>query len=98
MKSRGFSAGIGWTIFFCISTIAGATATGDGPSAALKALAKECGILIGPAVNYSALVREPIYGDTLSQEFSVLTPENEMKWARIHPQQFQYNFSQPDAM
>src|SRR5262245_11645342 len=97
MKGR-FPAVIGWTIFFSISTIAGAAATVDGPSTGLKALAKECGILIGPAVDYSALVREPIYGHTLSREFSVLTPENEMKWARIHPQQFQYNFSQPDAM
>src|SRR5262245_58694596 len=98
MNGRGLPAGIGWAIFVCISTLVGAAATGDGSSAGLKALAKECGILIGPAVDYSALVREPIYGHTLSREFSVLTPENEMKWARIHPHKFQYNFSQPDAM
>src|SRR5262245_28952206 len=97
MKGR-FPAVIGWTIFFSISTIAGAAATVDGPSTALKALAKEGGILIGSAVDYSALVREPIYSDTLSREVSALTPEHEMKWARMRPQQLHYNFSQPGAM
>lgn len=99
MKNRAFAARIGLMILFCSSTIASTGANDDGASSAgLKALAARCGVLIGPAVAYGPLVREPTYADTLSREFSVLTPENEMKWGRIHPQRSQYNFSQSDEI
>jgi len=50
--------------------------TDAGP---LRDLASQCGIWIGPAVAYGPLIGEPIYADTLGGEFSILTPENEMK-------------------
>jgi endo-1,4-beta-xylanase len=53
---------------------------------------------IGPAVAYTPLVNEPIYADTLQREFNILTPDNAMKWADIHPQQNQYTFCQADAI
>ena len=64
----------------------------------LRDLASQCGIWIGPAVAYGPLIGEAIYADTLGREFSILTPENDMKWAPIHPQQFQYSFDRADAL
>jgi len=64
----------------------------------LRDLAPLCGIWIGPAVAYGPLVTEPIYGEVLAREFNLFTPENEMKWAPIHPQRSQYSFARADAL
>ncbi len=66
--------------------------------AALRDLAPQCGVLIGPAVAYSPLMNEPIYRSTLGAEFNIFTPENEMKWAHIHPLRYQYSFGPADAL
>ena len=83
----------------------GGAGSGGGPSGGatpprlpLRQLASQCGISIGPAVAYGPLVGEPAYSDTLAREFDILTPENEMKWASIHPQRSQYTFDSADAM
>src|SRR5215472_9963363 len=65
---------------------------------ALRDLAPLCAIRIGPAVAYGPLIAEPIYGGVLGREFNLFTPENEMKWAPIHPQQDQYSFARADAL
>ena len=65
--------------------------------AALRDLAPQCGVLIGPAVSYSPLMNEPIYASTFGAEFNIFTPENEMKWDRIHPQRYTYSFTRADA-
>lgn len=70
----------------------------NGGAGALRDLASRCAIWIGPAVAYGPLVGEPPYADTLGREFSILTPENDMKWAPIHPQQFVYSFDRADAL
>ena len=85
-----------WSIaLFEISAHAQSTSTDLSP---LRDLASQCGIWIGPAVAYDPLTGEAIYADTLGREFSILTPENDMKWAPIHPQQFQYSFERADAL
>jgi endo-1,4-beta-xylanase len=63
-----------------------------------RQLAARCGVKVGPAVAYSPLVGEPVYGDTLGREFNILTPENDMKWSFIHPQRSQYTFDRVDAI
>jgi endo-1,4-beta-xylanase len=73
--------------------------SGDAPAApSLRDLAAQCGIRIGAAVAYGPLVAEPTYGDTLRREFNILTPENELKWASVHPQPSQYRFDQADEL
>ncbi|HEV3203871.1 MAG TPA: endo-1,4-beta-xylanase [Gemmataceae bacterium] len=69
-----------------------------GSSPPLRDLADANNIWIGPAVAYNPLLAEPIYADTLQREFNILTPENAMKWAAVHPQQDRYTFSQADAI
>lgn len=108
MDSRKTRAG-GRLVFLTISAlwVPSAALGEDVPSAggdpratpsALRDLAPQCGIWIGPAVAYGPLIDEPIYGQTLGREFNLFTPENEMKWAPIHPQRFQYSFARADAL
>jgi endo-1,4-beta-xylanase len=93
---RGF---LRWT-GAALATGAGLTAStrADDRMISLRKVADWRGHLIGPAVAYTPLVNEPIYADTLKNEFNFLTPENAMKWAATHPQQYQYTFSQADAI
>src|SRR5262249_25109611 len=49
-------------------------------------------------VAYNPLVGDPTYSATLASEFNLVTPENDMKWAPIHPQQFEYSFTRADAI
>ncbi|MCI2285281.1 endo-1,4-beta-xylanase [Colwellia sp. MSW7] len=51
----------------------------------------------------TALSREQIIGNATSvlpfvnQQFNAITPENSMKWERIHPKEGVYDFEAPDA-
>ncbi|WP_151526093.1 endo-1,4-beta-xylanase [Serinicoccus kebangsaanensis] len=42
--------------------------------------------------------RPTTYQRVLAREFSSLTPENDMKWAQIHPEPGEYDFSGADAV
>lgn len=52
----------------------------------------------------TALSREQIIGNATSvlpfvnQQFNAITPENSMKWERIHPEEGVYDFEAPDAL
>jgi endo-1,4-beta-xylanase len=64
----------------------------------LRAYAFQHRILIGAAVDYDPLFQDKLYAQTLSREFSILTPENAMKFGVIHPAQNVYVFSEADAI
>ena len=64
----------------------------------LRDLADARGFWVGPAVAYDPLIHEAVYADVLAREFNMLTPENAMKWAATHPQQYQYTFGQADTI
>ncbi len=64
----------------------------------LRSLSQDKGLLIGSAVRYSALVSDPIYCEVLAREFNVITVENMMKFAYIHPGQNEYDFTGADAI
>ncbi len=60
-------------------------------------------LLIGAAAdatdaNPDPLVKEPLYASTLETQYSMLEPENAMKWASIHPAQTRYNFQPGDEL
>ncbi len=75
-----------------------APAEGETSEHRLRTYARMKGIEIGAAVKPGPLQNEPIYADTLSAEFSALTPENDMRWNLIHPGQYSYNFAPADSM
>jgi endo-1,4-beta-xylanase len=64
----------------------------------LKELAAAYNIWIGPCVAFAPLTTDLAYAETLRREFSVVTPENEMKWALIHPERERYDFTRADAI
>ncbi len=42
--------------------------------------------------------QEPVYAQTLKPEFSMLTPENAMKFEILHPRRYRYDFDDADAI
>jgi len=61
----------------------------------LRVLAERCGIYIGAAVERS-LLDIPDYAYTLKREFNILTTENALKFANVHPQPDTYSFDDAD--
>ncbi|MGA3189733.1 MAG: endo-1,4-beta-xylanase [Bryobacteraceae bacterium] len=60
-------------------------------------------LLMGAAADASEqtpdpLATEPLYASTLGTQYSMLEPENAMKWAAIHPAQSTYNFAPGDEL
>lgn len=70
------------------------------PTAApsLRSLAQERGIWIGAAVAVEPLQSERLYAEVLAREFSMLTPENTMKFEPVHPGPDRYDFDAADAI
>ncbi len=73
-----------------------ASYTPSNPS--LRSLAQKRGLTIGAAVAPGPLRGEAAYAQALGHEFSILTPENAMKFGFIHPQPDKYNFTDADAI
>jgi endo-1,4-beta-xylanase len=70
--------------------------TSSDPS--LRSLAHNHSLTIGAAVAPGPLRDEQAYAQALSHEFSILTPENAMKFGPIHPQPDQYHFTDADTI
>ena len=66
------------------------------PGTPLKVLAKRAGLEIGTAVRGDALKRNRAYRQLVAQQFSSVTPENEMKWDLIEPERGKYDFGAAD--
>ncbi len=54
-------------------------------------------MFLGSAARAS-LLSEGNYANTLSREFNGLVPENELKWATVHPGPTTYNFGPADSL
>lgn len=63
----------------------------------LRSLAEQAGLFIGTAVEPWQFGNEDVAG-LLPREFNMITPENAMKWERIHPQPDQYDFEDGDQL
>lgn len=68
------------------------------PAPTLRSLAQPRGISIGAAVSLQPLQTDPQYRDTLARQFNMLTPENAMKFAAIHPSRNTYTFEDADSI
>lgn len=64
----------------------------------LRSLAEKNGIYFGAAVSAEVLGKDKRYSNILAREFSLMTPENAMKFNVIHPDRGRYDFSQADAL
>jgi endo-1,4-beta-xylanase len=64
----------------------------------LKGAAAQSGRDFGAAANSNLISSNPEYAAVLGEQFSMVTPENEMKWESIHPAQNQWNFEPADKI
>jgi endo-1,4-beta-xylanase len=80
-----------------VSICAGA-AEGGRDWVPLRTLAGAKGLLIGAAVKFSALENDPEYRALLRREYSLLVPENELKWATLRPDAKSFAFEKGDAI
>jgi endo-1,4-beta-xylanase len=92
----------GAVAMLAIGTAAGATPLSAGPHGAvapdsLRALASKVGLRVGTAVIPFDL-DNPAYQDVVANQFSVVTPGNEMKWQVVEPTQGTYDWSGADRL
>ena len=72
----------------------GSTASAQAPS--LKDAFKDS-FLVGAALNSAQFTEQDARGATLVKaQFDAITPENVLKWERVHPQTDSYSFELPD--
>jgi len=65
----------------------------------LRDLAKNHGRYVGSCSGYSELTgSDHNYSTILGQQYSMVTPENEMKWAATEPNRNQFTYSQGDTI
>jgi endo-1,4-beta-xylanase len=66
------------------------------PDSALRLIAAKSSRYVGSAAGAS--FGQTTYNGVLSTEFSMLTPENALKWQSVHPTRATFNYASPDAM
>jgi endo-1,4-beta-xylanase len=70
--------------------------TGVNPRS-LKARAVPCGLKVG-VMAVKPQLQDPGWAAAVTTNFQMLTPGNELKWARVHPTPDTYDFSDADWM
>ncbi len=73
------------------------------PAQTLQQAGAQRALLMGAAADSSDANPDPLksdafYASTLGTQYSMLEPENNMKWATIHPAQTTYNFAPGDEL
>jgi endo-1,4-beta-xylanase len=66
------------------------------PGQPLRVLAKAKGLEIGTAVRGDDARKNRAYRQTIAAQFSTVTPENEMKWEAVEPEQGSFEFGPAD--
>lgn len=66
--------------------------------APLRDLARRQNLTIGTSVDENVFKTDPEYRDIMAREFSMLTPENALKFERVQPEPSRYDFSQADSL
>lgn len=66
------------------------------PGIALRELGRRHAILVGTAVRAGAMRQNRAYRQLIAQQFSILTPENEMKWDAVEPERGSFHFQDGD--
>ncbi|MBS1708004.1 MAG: endo-1,4-beta-xylanase, partial [Armatimonadetes bacterium] len=84
------------TLLACALGVAAIADPKDKAMDTLRALAAKRGITVGTCVSTRFLTEEP-YAKLAGEQFSLLEPENELKFGSVHPEQGKYDFAPVDA-
>jgi endo-1,4-beta-xylanase len=68
------------------------------PGISLRELGRQRGLLIGTAVRADVQKRNLAYRQLIAQQFSSVTPENEMKWYLTEPSRGRFSFGAGDEV
>ena len=68
------------------------------PGQPLRTLAKAKGLEVGTAVRGDQANKNRAYRQTIAAQFSTVTPENEMKWEAIAPEEGEFEFGPADEI
>jgi endo-1,4-beta-xylanase len=93
---------VAWLLATCGLWVAAASAQNGSeakpPAHTLRAAAERHHLLMGAAVDSNSVASDAVYASTLQNEYSVLEPDNEMKFNAIHPTPGSYDFAGGDAL
>lgn len=64
----------------------------------LKSQARAKGLIYGSSVQASYLLEDKEFAHKFVSECAILTPENELKWHRVHPNPDRFNFKDADFL
>ncbi len=81
-----------------VFAVAFATPFPSTAAGSLRDLAQSAGLRVGTAVNVDALTSDPAYARLLAREFSLVTPENALKFSVVQPERGRFDFTQADAL
>jgi endo-1,4-beta-xylanase len=103
VESLGAIAAIALVATACLpAATADASAASPPPDTAASVLhlrdqAAKAGVLIGSGSINPNYLSDPQFASTLATQFNSLSPENELKWSNIEPQQGVFNFGPVDT-
>jgi endo-1,4-beta-xylanase len=98
MKRREFiRRSLQWGSLAAIPAVFADGAVAAAPANSLKALGAPCGLKVG-VQSIKAQLQNPVFAQMAIANFQMLTPGNELKWARLRPGPDSYNFSDADWM
>ena len=106
MKKLMIPAAIAFALSGCSNNVSGTTdlventAEPNAPkkySMSLRELADQINLSVGAAVETRHL-KDPLFKETLIREFSQITPENEMKFMYVQPEQGKFDFTKGDEL
>src|SRR5690242_430546 len=96
---RAFTVGVALTATILVSGVASASTSGHfrPPADSLRALAAPTNLRIGTAIIPFDL-DNPAYAKIAGDQFSTVTPGNEMKWETVEPTRGVFNWSGGDRL
>lgn len=85
--------------FFCLVFCSlGVFVSAEEPAQGLRDGMQILGRSIGTCAGAALVQRDAAYADLLAQEFNMLTPENDMKIARLQPEEGRFTFDSADQL
>ncbi|MFE9428515.1 endo-1,4-beta-xylanase [Kitasatospora sp. NPDC006697] len=100
--TRRFAPAAAMAALLVLAPSAAATAGGKGggpvPADSLRALAARQHLRVGTAVDAAQLGANQAYTGLVADQFSVVTPENSMKWEAVEPTRGGYDWAPADQL
>ncbi|GIH73585.1 endo-1,4-beta-xylanase [Planobispora longispora] len=95
---RQFRAFTATAVLTLVASVLIPATAADASVLSLRQKAAEAGILIGSGAVNPAYLDDPKFAQILPQQFNSLSPENELKWSFVQPEQGVFDFTKLDRL